>query len=377
MTALTNENLIRLIFRNFTLYDLQAEFDKIKNKIINQIRLKILSYDKIFKSMGRSKLILANDNKRIFQPVLLPNGNLLSASDGTILFWDMKSVLIIKTLTAEDKIYTFTVLENGNLMAYLYNAKFQVWNNHGEGPTRTIEVTGYNTLSNILFLSNGDIACIEEHPDDWYSLMILCLKDNYQSSIILDKREGGDWENIHQISNNLFYTCSEPDSLKIYDMNNDYECTFIIEERLRPSLLIGNFLFVTRVDIVILDIMNEYKCLYRLKGHVNCVSDLLYIEKNQFLLSGSTDRTIKVWDASNNYDCIRTIDTGGILKFLILKNGYFATTFLCDYKIRIWDSISFKCVNILKHDSYPYCIKLLEDNRILSFGRNFLLIWSY
>jgi WD40 repeat protein len=305
--------------------------------------------------MGRSKLIFANDNKRIFQPVLLLSGNLLSASeDGTILFLEVKSGLIIKTLTAGDKTYTFTVLENGNLIAYLYNGEFQVWNNYGEGPTRTIEVKGCNTFSDMLFLSNGDIACIEKHPDDWYSLMIFSLKDNYQSCIILDKREGGETENIRQISNNLFYTCSEPDSLKIYDINNDCKCTFIIEEELRPSLLIDNTLFVTHVDIVILDIVNGYKCLYRLKGHVNCVNDLLYIEKTQFLLSGSADRTIKVWDASNNYDCIRTIDTGGICgKFFILKNGYFATTFLCEDKIRIWDSISFKCVNILEHASYP------------------------
>jgi WD40 repeat protein len=310
---------------------------------------------------------------------LLSSGILLSGSeDGTILFWDVKSGLIIKTLTAEGRIYRFTVLHNGNIMAYLYNGKFQVWNNYGEGPTRTIEVIGYNTFSNMLFLSNGDIACIEEHPDDWYSLMILCLEDNNQSSIILDKREGGDTENIRQISNNLFYyTCSEPDSLKIYDMNNDYKCTFMIEEELRPSLVINNMLYLTHVDIVILDILNEYKCLYRLKGHVNCVNNLLYIEKNQFLLSGSTDRTIKVWDTNNNYNCIRTIDTGGICgNLLILKNGYFANTFLMSYKIKIWDSVSFKCVNILEHDFEPVCINLLEDNRILSFGGN-TLIWSY
>jgi WD40 repeat protein len=81
----------------------KAEFDMIKNKIINQIRLNILSYEKIFKSMGRSKLIFVKENKSIIRPVMLPSGNLLTASkDKTIRFWDLKSGLIIKTLTSED-----------------------------------------------------------------------------------------------------------------------------------------------------------------------------------------------------------------------------------------------------------------------------------
>jgi hypothetical protein len=94
MISLTNENLIGLIFRSFTLYDLQAQFDKLKNKMINQIRLKTLSYDKMFKSMGRSKVIFTEVNEDMFPfaPVLLPNGNVLIASrDGSIRFWDSRS----------------------------------------------------------------------------------------------------------------------------------------------------------------------------------------------------------------------------------------------------------------------------------------------
>jgi hypothetical protein len=65
-------------------------------------------------------------------------------------------------------------------------------------------------------------------------------------------------------------------------------------------------------------------------------------------------------------------------KFLILKNGYFATTYVNDDKIRILDLIRFKCVNILKHDFSPTNIKLFEDNRILSYSfRGNTLIWSY
>jgi WD40 repeat protein len=378
MSALINENLIGLIFSSFTLYDLQAHFDKLKNKTINEIRLKIASYDKIFTTMGRSKIILAEVHKDIFPPVVLPNSNLLSASeDGTIQFWDMKSGLCIKTLTAEDRIYTFTVLENGNIMVYLYNEKIQVWKDYGEGPTRTIEVN-VNYNPNILFLSNGDMA----HHDGWPPFIILYFEDNYQSSKVLNRHEEGYIKEIRQISDNLFYKlCEMPDSLKIYDIQNDYKCIFMIEEHLRPFILINNMLLgVTDDDIIILDIVDEYKCLHRLKGHINDVNDLLYIDKAHILLSGSYDYTIKAWDADNSFNCIMTIDTGGYLlgKLLVLKNGYFATTYVNDDKIRIWNLISFKCVNILKHDFNPINIKLFEDNRILSNSfRGNILIWSY
>jgi WD40 repeat protein len=132
MIALTNENLIELIFRSLTLYDLQAQFDKIKNKMINQIRLNTLSYDKIFKSMGSSKVLFTEANNEMFPypAVLLPNGNILIASiDKNIRFWDPESGLCIKTLTTESKIDSFAVLQNGNIMAYLYGGKVQVWNN--------------------------------------------------------------------------------------------------------------------------------------------------------------------------------------------------------------------------------------------------------
>jgi WD40 repeat protein len=137
--------------------------------------------------------------------------------------------------------------------------------------------------------------------------------------------------------------------LKIYDIQNDYKCILMIEEHFRPITLTNNMLFgVTSVDIMVLDILNEYKCLHRLKGHIKSVVDLLYIDINHILLSGYFDGTIKVWDANNGFNCIRTIDISGYWfgKFLILQNRYFATTNLNDNKIRILDLISFKCVTL-------------------------------
>jgi WD40 repeat protein len=236
----------------------------------------------------------------------------------------------------------------------------------------------FDTLYHLLFLSNGDVACISAQIG-CTNLIILSLKDDYQSNRILDNYEEPYIENVRNISNNLFYSLSsEPTALKIYDICKDYRCVYTIEEEFYPSMVINNMLFITNKDIRILNINNEYKCLHCLDGHSEFVVHLLFIEKYRLLLSGSKDHTIKFWDANNNYCCIRTMDVdGSFMEFLFAKNGYFAAV-INDNEIRIWDSVSLKCINTLEHDYILTHVELLEDNRILSYSFDGnILIWNY
>jgi WD40 repeat protein len=379
MITFYNENLIKLIFCNFTLYDLQTQFHILKNKIINRVSLNILSYDKMFKLMGRSKLIFsAVDQILLSSLVILPNGNLLSAShDKTIRFWDMKRGLCIKTLITEGRICTSAVLQNGIILAYLYGRTFQFWNDYGEGSTRVIEISNFETFHLPLFLSNGDFVFISALQIGYTNLILLSLKDDYQSIRILDNYEEGLIVKVCNITNNLFYSLSsEPAAFKVYDICKDYRCVYTIGEWLMPSIVINNMLFITNNNIRILDINNEYKYLHCLKGHREFVNDLIFIEKNRLLLSGSRDHTIKVWDA-NNYCCIRTVDIGGFFtKFLFTKNGYFAA--VIGNKISIWDSVSFQCISTFESIVRLTYFELLDDNRILSYAsRGNFIIWSY
>jgi hypothetical protein len=116
----------------------------------------------------------------------------------------------------------------------LYNNKFQIWTNNGEGSSRVITVKDYNSFYQLLFLPNGDIACITGSNNDCVCLLIFYLEDNYERSRILDKREEGYADNsILNLSDNLFYfLSSESDVLKIYVINNDYKCVYMIEVEL-------------------------------------------------------------------------------------------------------------------------------------------------
>ena len=44
-----------------------------------------------------------------------------------------------------------------------------------------------------------------------------------------------------------------------------------------------------------------------LDGHSNSVNSLIFIDNNSRLISGSSDRTIKIWNAKNYYACEKTI----------------------------------------------------------------------
>jgi WD40 repeat protein len=369
-----NENLIQLIFSSFSLYDLNTHFDRCKNKTITHARLNILSYDSIFKSMGKSKLTFAEENKELLQSIILPNNVLMSTSkNGSIRFWNIKSGIPIKTLKAEGRIFKSTILPNGNIIACLYDCKIQIWDSYREDFNRVIKIDGYRSFIEVLFLSNGDIVCNAEPG----CLIILDSKDNYQCSRILDKRDDGYIDPLFNLSSKLFAT-KPVNTIKIYDIFNDYKST-IIQDVTMPSISVNNLLFFTFIDITILDINDNHKRIYCLKGHRDVILDLLFIEKDSLLLSGSLDGSIKVWDADSSYKCVKTISTEGYLirKLLFLKCKYFAAS-ATDNRIRIWDLVNFICIVALEHNFKLMHFELLEDDRILSYSFNGnILIWSY
>ena len=110
--------------------------------------------------------------------------------------------------------------------------------------------------------------------------------------------------------------------------------------------------------------MNEWvRCLYQLK--------------NGNILSGCSNKIIKIWN--NEYQCINTLSghEHSVRSFCQIDDNYFASTSF-DNTIKIWDINTLENVNTLKmHQSNVICIIKLKDNRLASCSNDKTIrIWE-
>jgi WD40 repeat protein len=143
------------------------------------------------------------------------------------------------------------------------------------------------------------------------------------------------------ISGNRFASCSFDKTIKIWSFNN-----------------------------------NDYECCQTLIDHICWVFTLLYIEKDNHLLSGAFDGTSKVWDLEN-YQCILSINTDFVKENLLLPNGYFVSA-SNHMKLNIFHLNNFECVNSIGLTGNTESLLLLNDGRFVSGKYNRLItIYNY
>ena len=91
--------------------------------------------------------------------------------------------------------------------------------------------------------------------------------------------------------------------------------------------------------------LNDYNCLYKLEGHNSPVLSISLMH-NKNIISGSCDKKIKIWELINDkYINIKTIEghEDTIEKVIQLKNGFIVSC-SADGKIKFWDeNNNYKC----------------------------------
>jgi WD40 repeat protein len=346
MPILHNENLLKLIFTNDSLFKIKQTFDKTKNSIICNILLKILSFEKIMRSIKHSSILVNQEG--IVSLSLLPNGDLISMSDNTMHIWDGNTFICTKTITNDDAFKSLIILSDGNIATSCANGIIKFWDTSDLRCIKTISLTKKYNLAKLFLLSNNNLACnnlkhIVKDFSEELKVSIIILDHNQDFKIIKRLKEAYGNSPMANLSGNKFVYACRQGTIKILNMLNNYECLETLTSE------------------------NE-----------TLKAALLYIAKKDILLSASLDSSIKVWDV-NAYRCIRTIDgqLNWVFELLLFKNGYFISCSL-DGFMKVWDLNSFECVNALESVRNQTSPVLLKDYRIACIlGENKISAWNY
>lgn len=109
---------------------------------------------------GLIKQTLVGHTNDVYQTLVLPNQNLISASyDKTIKIWDLSTGQILKSFLHTSHVYSMAILKNGNLVSGLYDGTIHIWDLNSGDLIRSLNGhTNAICWNNCLqVLNNGDL----------------------------------------------------------------------------------------------------------------------------------------------------------------------------------------------------------------------------
>jgi WD40 repeat protein len=182
------------------------------------------------------------------------------------------------------------------------------------------EKTGEQADKNILNYKNSKTWKFEFDKLD-KSTPMLCTGEN--SIYLLDYDKNEIIKEIEQknkfiysysfLPNNKLATGNSNGAIYIYDTKTGEKEKKIEEHCLLVRNLEfnknKNILYSASDDLHINQIdMNTLKLFSPIVGHKEPISDMIYNEQKDILITSSFDGTIKIWDVKGNYNCIETLE---------------------------------------------------------------------
>jgi WD40 repeat protein len=335
-----NEFIIKLIFSSIKAFETHILFDKISNKRLNNIILRLLNnIEDIFKSYKSQKKISYAHKACIETLALLPNNTLISASRDAINIWDINTWDRIRTLKPPQDFVSAAVLPQGIIVSTSSEGLVKTWDTNNNFEEDTIMTGKYAAFRVLTLLTNSYLA-FSAYYEDTFCIIILDHYNRFECIKII-KAHTKQINSLVNLTGNKFATGSGDGTIKIWDADDGYNCL--------------NTLY------------ND-----------NWVLNLRFINEKGLLLAGTFNEMIKVWDV-NGYECIKTIDAhnGGVCSFLLLPRGYFATGSL-NSEIKFWKLDSFEFVCCLDGDGggQKVCLFLLNNDIIISSAHESIVIWK-
>ena len=265
-----------------------------------------------------------------------------------------------KTLEGHtEKIVSLIELNSGRLASGSYDNTIRIWDTNYEN--EDILIKGKSRILCLLEFENNTILCgTSDNLINLYEINSM----NYE---LIHRFIGHTlWVNcLAKINNNYFASASNDTTIKIWDYYNK-KCIKTLEghDDCILSLILlkeNDYLCSGAADLTIrIWDWEKNKCLHILKGHEKWVKCVLELD-NGIIISGSDDKTIKIWKEYNN---IKTIEEheNSIRSLCQINKDYFASGSF-DCSIKIWDINTWECIQTLVgHDSNIICVISLNNN---------------
>ena len=111
-------------------------------------------------------------------------------------------------------------------------------------------------------------------------------------------------------------------------------------------------------------------CIQTLYGHGNQVRSVAFSHDGKQVVSGSDDKTIKIWDASSGA-CHKTLEghSGWVYSVAFSHDGKQVVSGSDDATIKIWDARSGACAKTLEgHSLWVYSVAFSHDGKQVVSG---------
>ena len=211
------------------------------------------------------------------------------------------------------------------------------------------------------------------------------LKDDSKISIIkIIYEKNGPVHSICLLMDGRLASCFYNNVIKIYEMENEYNCDITVTNETTSTLLqLNNGKLITNSIGNSIKIWNISKYSLNLEHtianvHESHINHFCQLTKDRFA-SSSQDSTIKIWDCNypNHLIYILKGHSHSVYSLLQMKNKELLISSSSDFTLRIWNLFTYQCETMINSVQYSYnntLIYLSDDKIIIGYYQTIDLI---